>query len=294
MNSCEVSPSCLDRQIRERALFEEEYRRYFRAGETKGAHIGSPIFLHHPGSADAVLLIHGLMAAPFEVGLWAEDLFAKGYTVYAPRLSGHGTSADDLAGRDYADWVDSVERGYRILSLCARRIVVAGFSTGAGLALHQAITHPERYRAVISVSAPMRFAGVSARFSEAVEAWNRVATRLNLNRLCKDFARNHPDHPEINYPRCPIHAFNQVKALMRQVRRRLPGLTLPALIVQGSRDPKVSPISARLITDRIDSSLVSNVTIDHDRHGIVRGEAGDSFFDAVHGFLNRLDDALSR
>jgi carboxylesterase len=294
MNAREVSPSCLDRLIRERTLFEEDYRRCFRAGETKGSHIGSPIFLHHPESADAVLLIHGLMAAPFEVGLWAEDLFAKGYTVYAPRLSGHGTSADDLAGRNYADWVDSVERGYRILSLCATRIVVAGFSTGAGLALHQAISHPDRYRAVISVSAPMRFAGVSARFSEAVEVWNRVAGRLHLTGLRKDFARNHPDHPDINYPRCPIHAFNQVKALMRQVRRGLSGLTLPALIVQGSRDPKVSPGSARLIADRINASLVSSVTIDHDRHGIVRGEAGDAFFEVVHAFLNRLEDDLSR
>ncbi|GAB6095268.1 carboxylesterase [Desulfatiferula olefinivorans] len=285
----DIPPACLDRLIRERTLFEDECRRHFRAGETKGPQIGSPIFLHHPGSSDAVLLIHGLMAAPFEVGLWAEDLFAKGYTVYAPRLAGHGTSADDLAGRNFADWVDSVERGYEILSLVARRIVAAGFSTGAGLALHQAVIHPGRYRAVISASAPMRFAGPAAGFSEAVEVWNRLAARLNLSGLRKPFARNHPDHPEINYSRCPIHAFNQVKALMRQVRRGLPGLTVPALIIQGSRDPKVHPRSGRMIADRIDSSLVSFEIIDHDRHGIVRGEAGHSFFETVHAFLDRLD-----
>lgn len=290
MTAHRLSSACQKRLDQEQALFQDAYEKHYLPGETKGPEIGAPYLLHQPESRDAVLLIHGLMAAPYEVRQWADDLFSRGYTVYAPRLAGHGTSAQDLAGRNYSDWADSVERGYAILALCAERIIVAGFSTGAGLALHQAIVHPNRYRAVISVSAPMKFKGLSSTFSETLEHWNKAAGALRLRSLQKPFARNHPDNPEINYHRCPIHGFNQVKALMRIVYHGLPGLCIPALIVQGKRDPKVSPKAGKLIFDRLGSPEKQYVEIDYPLHGIVRGAVGVSVFSAAADFLSRLSD----
>jgi carboxylesterase len=275
----------LDREI---SLFHDEYSKNFLKGETKDQEIGSPFFLYQPGSHTAVLLIHGFMAAPHEVREWADDLHSKGYTVYAPRLAGHGTSAIDLSGRSFSDWVDSVERGYAILSFYSKRIIVAGFSTGAGLALHQAVHHPERYIAVVSVSAPMKFSSISSRFSELIELWNDCCRLLKLDSFQKFFATNHPDNPEINYHRCPIHGFNQVKALMRDVDKGLPGVSIPALIVQGSGDPKVSPMAGKMIYDRIGSKIKTYVEIDHHRHGIVRGDVGKRVFSAVHDFLSQI------
>jgi carboxylesterase len=270
----------------EQCLFEDEYRQYFTPGETKGPEIGSPVFLDPGGPCTAVLLIHGFMAAPEEVRPWAENLYSRGYRVYAPRLAGHGTSAEDLATRNTGDWIESVERGYRILAGCSSKIVVAGFSTGAGLALDQAIRHPERYRAVVSVSAPMKFASLSSSFSRILEGWNNTARSLKLESLRKNFARNHPDNPEINYTRCPIHGFNQVKALMRRVNLGLPGLSVPALIIQGTGDPKVSPGAGRMIFDRIGCPRKQYVPVDFHQHGIVRGEVGVAVYDAVHRFLS--------
>ena len=276
---------------REFALFEDEYNNHYIAGETKGPEIGAPFLLHHPDSRNAVLLIHGFMAAPYEVRDWAEDLYSKGYTVYAPRLAGHGTSAEDLSRCGYRDWIQSVNRGYEILRLCSRRIVVAGFSTGAGLALHQAVYHPERYRAVVSVSAPMKFKSFSSRLSGTMEHWNNLAGYLKLVSFQKPFAQNHPDNPEINYHRCPVHGFNQVKALMRIVNDKLPGLSIPALVVQGNRDPKVSPEAGKLIFNRIADDRKTYVEIDYHLHGIVRGDIGRSVFSAVHEFLSRVQDS---
>lgn len=272
----------LDREI---TLFQNEHSKNFLKGETKDQSIGSPFFLHQPGSHTAVLLIHGFMAAPHEVREWADDLHSKGYTVYAPRLAGHGTSAVDLDRRSFRDWVDSVDRGYTILSSCCKRIIVAGFSTGAGLALHQAVHHPERYIAVVSVSAPMKFSSVSSRFSEMIELWNHCCRFIGLDSLQKPFAANHPDNPEINYHRCPIHGFNQVKALMRDVDKGLPGVSIPALVIQGSLDPKVSPMAGKMIYKRLGSKIKIYAEIEHPLHGIVRGDVGKRVFSAVHEFL---------
>jgi len=286
MTESGLSPACKELLDQEQVLFRNEYKKHYLSGETKGPDIGAPYLLHHAESRDAVLLIHGLMAAPFEVREWAENLFSRGYMVYAPRLAGHGTSAEDLAGRNYRDWVESVERGYAILASCCERVIVAGFSTGGGLALYQAIRHPNRYRAVISVSAPMRFSGLSSKFSETMEFWNRAAGILRLNSLQKPFARNHPDNPEINYHRCPIHAFNQVKALMRAVYQDLPGIAIPMLVVQGNQDPKVSPKAGKLIFDRVRIPKKQYVEIEYPLHGIVRGQIGISVFNAVNEFLS--------
>jgi carboxylesterase len=284
-----ISFDCKKLRDQEVALFQEAYQKYYLPGETKAPEIGAPYLLHQPVAKTGVLLIHGFMAAPHEVREWADNLFLNGYTVYAPRLAGHGTSAADLAAKNYTDWVDSVERGYKILSHCVERIIVAGFSTGAGLALHQAVTRPGRYRAVVSISAPMKFKGLSARLSETVEKWNQAAAFFNLNALQKPFAVNHPDNPEINYRRCPIHGFNQVKALMRNVYSGLPKLDVPALVIQGNKDPKVSPRAGRIIFQRISAAKKQYAEIDHPIHGIVRGQVGRRVFAVVSSFLSKLE-----
>lgn len=272
---------------KEVSLFEEEHEKFFVSGETKPKNIGKPFLLYRPENHLSVLLIHGFMAAPYEVREWAEYLFSHGYSVFAPRLPGHGTSAEDLEKRSFSEWVSAVERGYDVLHTLGKPVAVAGFSTGAGIALHQAVCHPQKYKAVISVSAPMKFKSLSSGLTGVLEKWNRLCGAEELKRFQKNFAVNHPDNPEINYRRCPIHGFNQVKHLMRDVYRRLPELSIPALVVQGNRDPKVSPKAGQMIFKRLGSIEKRYVEIDHHEHGIVRGKPGQLVFSAAQDFLTR-------
>ena len=272
----------------ESLLFTKDYKKHFLEGETKPRHIGEPYLLHHEETDRGVLLIHGLMAAPEEVREWADFLYSQGYTVYAPRLAGHGTSAVDLAQHSYDDWVDSVNRGHDILKTCCEQIVVAGFSTGAGLALHQAITKPEAFAAVISISAPLKFKSISSVFAEQLDQWNSFLRTLGIKRLRRDFVDNHPDNPHINYSRCPVRSIVQVKALMKKVYGVIPTLFMPALIIQASNDPKVAGRSGRRIYNRISSPDKTYRDVHFHLHGIVRGEISLNVFAEVATFLNQL------
>jgi esterase/lipase len=283
-----VSAECKRLMQHESLLFERDYIKHFLAGETKPRPIGEPYLRHHPETNRGVLLIHGLMAAPEEVREWADFLYSRGYTVYAPRLAGHGTSALDLAKRNYTDWVESVNRGHNILKTCCEQIVVAGFSTGGGLALHQAITKPGAFAAVISVSAPLKFKSISSGFAEHVDRWNSILRNIGIKSLCRDFVPNHPDNPHINYHRCPVRSIVQVKALMKKVYAVLPALSIPALIIQADNDPKVEGKSGRKIYDRISSAEKKYREIHFHLHGIVRGEITRDVFPEVENFLNRL------
>lgn len=283
--ACLPGTDLLDAELRR---FDAAYRSYFIEGETKPRNIGEPFLLHNASSTRGVLLVHGLMAAPEEVREWANFLYSKGYTVYAPRLAGHGTSAQDLSSRRYSEWVESVDCGVAILKACCKKIVIGGFSTGAGLALYQAIQNPDAFDAVISISAPLKFKGRSAYFVELIHAWNRLVCRLGMNRLAKIYVRNHPDNPQINYHRCPIQGIVEVKALMKEVYNSLSLLGIPALIMQGKADPKVDGKSGKRIFQCIWGPDAYYREIDFHQHGVIRGAIALDVFDEVENFLKTI------
>jgi carboxylesterase len=269
----------------EAALFAGEYEKHFVAGESKPTEIGMPFFLPAPESGTGVLLIHGLMAAPEEVRQWAEFLHAQGLTVYAPRLSGHGTSPEDLATRSYRDWLRSVDRGHAILKTCCKKILIAGFSTGAGLALQTVILKPRDFEAVIAISAPLQFKSLSSRFAELMNGFNLLCRHLGRPSRTREFVKNPADNPHINYLLCPVSAFVQVKALMKNVRRSLPEIRIPALVLHARHDPKVAPRSGPAIFRRLGTDQKHFAWIDFDKHGIVRGEIALTVFQEVESFL---------
>ncbi len=283
-----ISSHCQDLLEKEVRSFDQEYEAWFLKEETKPKEVGTPFLLHNPDSTTGILLVHGLMAAPEEVGEWAQFLYSKGYTVYAPRLSGHGTSAVDLSMRHYKDWIDSVDRGAAVLNACCDRMAIGGFSTGAGLALYQAIHRPNRFEAVIAISAPLKFKGLSPRFVETLHAWNGLTARLGMDFLAKPYAKNHPDNPQINYHRCPIQGIVEVKALMREVYKTLPSLKIPALIIQGNQDPKVDPQSGPRIFQRIKSGNAQYKEIEFHLHGVIRGTVAQGVFNEVERFLTPI------
>jgi carboxylesterase len=269
----------------ESALFIKEYEKNYSAGESKPPDIGMPFFLHSPGSDTGVLLIHGMMAAPEEVREWANFLQEKGLTVYAPRLSGHGTSPKDLSVRNYNDWLDSVDRGHAILKTCCKKILVAGFSTGAGLALQSVILKPHDFEAVIAISAPLRFKSFSSRFAELLNTFNQFCNYLGMDNLAREFMKNDADNPHINYLLCPVSSFVQVKKLMKKVRRSLSDIDIPALVIQAKNDPKVAPQSGPEIFKLLGTDKKHFSWVEYNMHGIVRGEIVNEVFKEVESFL---------
>ncbi|HIJ41968.1 MAG TPA: alpha/beta fold hydrolase, partial [Deltaproteobacteria bacterium] len=122
-------------------------------GKDKG--VGMPYLIGNRSRRTGIVLVHGYMAAPPEIKKLAEYLGKRSFLVYAPRVSGHGTSPDDLAARTRKDWMESVDEGYAIVSCLCKQVVVGGFSTGAGLALDLA-ARVSGVKAVFAVSPPLQ------------------------------------------------------------------------------------------------------------------------------------------
>ena len=234
-----------------------------------------------------VLLIHGYMAAPLEVKELALFLQEMGFWVYGPRLSGHGTSPDDLATRKYIDWVESAEQGYLILKNMCEKVVVGGFSTGAGLAL-DLVGRVKNPAGVFAVAPPMKLQDFSTRFVPAVDTWNQLMAKMRLNAAKKEYVINNPENPHINYMRNPIASLRELDRLMNDLEPKLEHITIPALVVQARLDPVVNPKGTRKIFDLIGSEIKEYFLFSHNRHGILLGKDVKRVYRAIGDFISSV------
>ena len=265
--------------------FYSDYKAFYREGESKKKAVGLPFLIKGGMKKIGVLLIHGYMAAPMEVRGLAEYLSNKGFWVYAPRLKGHGTSPEDLANRTYQDWRASVDEGYALLSSICSKVIVGGFSTGAGLALDLAIRAP-RIAGVFTVCSPLRLKYLSGRFTPAVNVWNRLMEKIRVEGARKDYVTVIPENPHINYSRNPVSGVREVERLMSGVEARLAELTIPALVLQSLNDPIVDHRGSLKLFELLGSKDKSYLLLDDDRHVIIVGKGSERVHRAIGDFVS--------
>jgi len=264
-----------------------DYKTYFIEGETKDQSVGMPVLYKGRSKRVGIVLSHGYMAAPLEVQALAKYLQGKGYWVYTPRLKGHGTSPEDLAQTTYMDWLGSVEEGYAMMSSICERVIVGGFSTGAGLALHIA-ARAKNLSGVFAIAAPLRLQDLGARFASTLDTWNRLMDKIGQGAAKKEFVNNAPENPHINYFRNPISGVSEIEKLMESLYPLLGEITVPALVVQSENDPVVNPKGSRKIFKQLGSVDKRYTLFNFDRHGILLGEGSDRVHRTVGEFIRHL------
>ncbi len=279
-----ISKIIMEKAVEE---FEQDYKEFYTDGESKEKDIGKPYLIKGTSRDTGVVLIHGYMAAPFEVKGLAEYLAQKGLWVYAPRLRGHGTSPDDLAIRTHTDWVAAVEKGYAAMNHLCRQVVVGGFSAGGLLALELAARLKD-IKGVFSVCPSMRLQDFSSKFVPAVDVWNRVMKKVRLGGAKKEFVENRPENPHINYFRNPVSGVLELERLMDVVDDKLSDIRMPALVIQSLGDPVVRPSGSRRAFKRIGSANKSYILFNFDRHGILLGKNSDKVYKAIWNFIEEL------
>jgi esterase/lipase/1-acyl-sn-glycerol-3-phosphate acyltransferase len=264
--------------------YERDYHEYFVKGESKSMEVGMPFIIKGKSKRVGILLSHGYMAAPLEVKALADYLGGMGFWVYVPRLKGHGTSPDDLAKRSCGDWVESIDRGYALISSICQKVVVGGFSTGAGLALNLAARVKE-VAGVFAVAAPMTLKDFSSKFAPAVDMWNRIMDKAHQDGPKKVFVENKPENPHINYFRNPISGVRELVRLMDDLEPKLPDLKTPTLIIQSRRDPVVDPKGSRKIFELLGTQQKEYLLVNYDRHGILLGEGSQRVHKIIAEFV---------
>ncbi len=267
--------------------FTKDYSDNYIEGESKKKRVGMPLFLKQNEKSTGILLIHGYMAAPEEMKNFAHYLHEKSFTVYVPRLKGHGTAPEDLANTKFEQWIESVEEGFVILRHVCEKIIVGGFSTGAGLALELS-TRVDDISAVFAVAPPMRLKDLGSYFVPAIDAWNNLIKRIRLGSIAREFIENNPENPHINYVRNPIAGIHELVKLMEHIELKLKTIDTPTLVVQSRKDPVVDPAGTLKLFNRLGSDIKEYYIFDYECHGIMTGQGVDRVYKSIENFIRQF------
>lgn len=234
-----------------------------------------------PGSRRGALLLHGFTASPTETRPLGEFLHRRGMTVLGVRLSGHGTTPEDLRGTTWQDWYRSAEEGFCKLEGIVDHLFVGGVSLGGVLGAMLAADHPGRI-AGVSLLAPSFFlrsrllflAPLIARFR--AELPKRPESRAYYER-----------HGLFSYPVRPTRSLVELRKAMRAGYRRLREVRTPTQIIMGRQDRLVDPASGDRILARLASPQKELLFVENSDHILTVEPDAPEVFERVGRFFER-------
>lgn len=170
----------------------------------------------------AVLLLHGMSDSPYSLRELGQQLNAAGALVLGLRLPGHGTAPAGLIDISWQDMAAALHLAMRHLAEQAGNapIAIIGYSTGAALAVHYAITtvedetRPKASRLVLISPA----IGVSP--AAALAVWQgRIGNLLGIEQL--NWNAVLPEYDPFKYGSFAVNAGDVVYRLTRQIQAGL-------------------------------------------------------------------------
>ena len=238
---------------------------------------GEPFLMK--GGSSGVLLIHGFTGLPAGMFLLGEFLNRAGFSVLCPRLAGHGTSERDLMRTTKDDWFNSVLDGFCILRGICDKIFVVGHSMGGLLTLKLAVKY--QISKIITLAAPI--------FIDEGMGLKNLPPREFCSDACIFTPRKKLDDvpPAVNnvYEKTPLISVHELVDLINDVKKLLPTVKTPILIMHGEEDHTAQPRSARFIMDNIGSREKKIITVPNSGHLLPFAENRDFVFEQTLNFL---------
>jgi carboxylesterase len=255
-----------------------------------------------------VLLVHGITGAPAEMKPLTRKLTASGFTVSCPQLAGHCSSLTSLKQTKWGDWYRSLETALFALHEQCDTVYVSGLSMGALLALRLAARHPDLVSGVATLSATFFYDGWNVpRFRQKyllpLLIYSPLRFFLSYHEpspygIKDDRIRNVIDAvyrskteamPEKwGYSEFPGVTIRETFRLIAAVKRDLPVITAPLLIVHSTEDDMASLENAHFLASAVSSTTVETFYVDDTYHVLTLDKRRDDVAARVAEFFTRL------
>ena len=237
-----------------------------------------------------VLVIHGFTATLESVNPLVEFLEKLQIPVSAPLLKGHGgPSPEKLRGVTWRDWLLDAETAFHELSEKVDRIIVAGHSMGALVALNLAAKYQRGKLDSVVLAAPafrlVSLFGPGRPFHFLVPLLKVFIKSWNLDVAESD--RNKKGIP-VHYTWAPTDAIKSFFDLISYTESRLDDIRCPMLIIHNRHDQTVRQDSLDIVyhgvaTDAADKEVI---WFERSEHQMFCDSENQKVIGSVIGFID--------
>ena len=247
-----------------------------------------PFFFLGDRSKPACLLIHGFTGTPKEMHWMGDYLFQQGYTCLGVRLAGHATTPEDMIRTRWTDWTASVEDAYSLLRGVTDNIYLMGLSMGGVLSL--LMSTKLKVRGVVAMSTPYKLE--DDRRLKYIELISKFMPYLPKSKEPSGTGwfdkRAWQEH--VAYPQNPVRSISELDKLLGEMRRALPQVKAPLLLVHSKDDKYVLPENMELIdVALVSASEKTKLSIEGAGHVVTRDAARQQIFESALQFIQHVE-----
>jgi carboxylesterase len=259
----------------------------------------------------AVLLIHGITGTPSEMRHLGKGLNKAGFTVLCNTLPRHCHTLRELKK---VTWQEIVEAGIKDLSLLKKeypQVFVAGLSMGALIGIHLAYKFPSSISGIIALAPTLFYDGWALQkgkifmhigwhipflrnMVDIKEKWpyglKDEVLRSNIQRFYQHANSDEFDNKVFLFgsPFFPVSCLYQHYLFTKIVKKELPLVKTPIIIIYAKEDDMTSPRNAKYVYQNISSSRKSLVILEDSYHMITIDKEKDKVVEEAVNFLNKL------
>lgn len=255
----------------------------FSAASQKGVMLGGEPFLFE-GSKIGCFLIHGWSSTPEELRGLGEFLHQRDISVYAPLLPGHGTSPHDLKKYTRYDWIRYAQQEFQKFKKEVDTVFIGGISMGGNIGFHLAKDNPE-IKGIISMGTPAVF-----KFNPLLKVISPLL-RLSSFTIKKYYPMGREKRvllkSKVHYRRYPLNSAVQAFKMGWSLKKVLPQITQPTLIMQSNTDFLLREKNAYYIYQRIGSKDKKLTWIPNSYHVFTIDHYKDKAFEEIYQFIKQ-------
>ncbi len=233
-------------------------------------------------NSKGVLLVHGWTSTPYEMRALGEYLNKKGYSVYAPLLSGHGTKPEDLKDVKWEDWEKDILDAYDFLKKTSQDIFAVGMSFGGTLTL--LLASQKRVVGLILMSTPykMRYEKIIEKVVKVIAPFKKFKDKsypkiLGNDEMCLTQV--------ISYQKYPINSLYEAQKAIKSSLMSLNKINNPVMIIQSRDDHVISRNSMEIFEKKLKSDFIRKRKIKNAYHNFIGDTKNNYIFKDIVEFI---------
>lgn len=259
-----------------------------------------------PGGNHSVLLIHGLTGSPFEMKYLARKLNKAGFTVKGPCLEGHCTTLKNLSKTRWEDWYGSVHESFIEMKKSSDTVSVAGLCMGALLSLHLSYEFGSEVAAVSLISTTLFYDGWNLPWLKFllpvayytplrfIYSYSETEPYGIKNKPLRERIVNLMKDNSLAYTKTPAASMHELFKLIREVKKELPAITTPALILHSREDDLTSIKNPDFVEEKIGSNVVRKIILDDSYHMMTIDNQKDRVAEeTIKFFIEQISPSIS-